>query len=157
MISNQKTLERVKNLEGLIMRELQGFQLASYTEIPETGIINLPIFGLRFKFIDTPQTDDDFYQLIHIPNEDFFDPDKLFIILCTKGYMHWIRQQMGTHAFMMVLSYKDRWRLLVEAAIEKAYEDKKGEYLISYFESFFDRPFETIYHEDPSVFDWMVV
>lgn len=157
MISNKKTLERVENLERVLITTLQSFQIARYSTIPELGVVDLPIFGLRFKiYNDGPREHDDKYQIIHIPTEEFIVDDKLFIILCTKGYIHWLRDKLGTHAFMAVLSQKDRWISLVEAAIEKSREEKKGEYLTRYFESFLERPFLDIYHEDPSVFDWMV-
>lgn len=156
MITNKQTYARVERLTIKLKNELQGFHISKFARELEVGVLDVPAFGIRFKMIDGPHPDDDTFQVIYIPNDDHIDSDKFFLILASKGYIHWLRQKTDSHTLFRVLDYKERWKKLIEAGIEKAKEDKKGEYILSYYSSFLRRSLMEVYHTDPSIFDWLV-
>ena len=147
-----------KRLEGLIKavrQELAAFQLGRHMTEPTFGVVDVPIFGLRFKFTTPIVEDDDIYRIIPIVKVEDIDSEKIFLALASAGYLRWLRQQMSTNAYIKVLSYKDRWKLILDTALEKVKEDKKGLYLHYMIRDMIDKPFMQIYHEDPEIFDWV--
>lgn len=150
------TQERVERLVKAVRQELAAFQLGQFITEPEFGIVDLSEFGLRFKFTTTICEDDDHHRCIPIVKEDDINTEKFFLLLAEAGYLRWLRQQISTNAYLRILSYSDRWKSILNKALEKAVEQKKGKYLIRLIKDLQHRPFMQIYHEDPEIFDWLV-
>ena len=114
------------------------------------------MFGLRFKFVTNTIEDDDAYNVINIVKIEDVDSEKIFLALASSGYLRWLRQQISSHAYLKILAYKERWRLVLDTALEKTIEQKKGQYLTYMLKDMLDKPFMQIYHEDPEIFDWLL-
>jgi len=154
---NKQHNERVANLVIALKQELQGFKISRFTREIEFGIIDLPMFAMRFKFKIKPFTDDHTRTVINIAEEGDIDADSLFIQLCERGYLHWLRRKLGdTSAFLHILSTRKRWQLIIDAAIEKEIEKKRGQYMLDFLRDLARKDINEIYHDDPSVFEWIL-
>lgn len=150
------TRHRLEGLIKAVRQELSAFQLGRHMTEPTFGVVDVPLFGLRFKFTTAAVQDDGNYRVVPIAKIEDVDSEKIFLALASAGYLRWLRQQISTHAYLKVLSYRDRWRLVLETALEKAKEDKKGAYLSYMIRDMQDKPFMQLYHEDPEIFDWIL-
>lgn len=157
-MSNPSKITR-QRLEGLIKavrHELSAFQLGMFTKEPIFGVVDVPLFGLRFKFITNPVDRDADYTIINIVKEEDVNTEQILLALASNGYLRWLRMQISTHAYLKILTKKDRWKLIIETALEKAKADKRGDYLTNIVKDLKSKPLMQIYHEDPEVFDWLL-
>lgn len=150
------TQERIERLVKSVRQELAAFQLSRFITEREFGIVDLDLFGLRFKFTTTTHQDDDHYRCVHIVKEDDINTEKFFMLLAEAGYLRWLRQQISTNSYLKILAYSDRWKAILAKALEKAIEQKKGKYLVGLIKDLQSKPFMQVYHEDPEIFDWLV-
>jgi hypothetical protein len=135
---------------------LSGFQLSQYTRTPTYGVLDVPLFGLRFKVIDHIVEGDSDYQVIHVVKEQDISSDIILLRLAEQGYLHWLRTQISSHAFFKILSSQNRWELLVKRAIELILLQKKGTYLLNIAKNLKGKSLLEIYHHQPDVFDWLL-
>jgi hypothetical protein len=154
---HKTTIERITSLTTMVKRELQGYQVGRFSKEPEFGILDLPMFGLRFKFVPHPHPDDDKFRLIIITSPEDFNEDELFLELVSAGYLYWLRQQRSTFGYMNILAHRNRWKLVIDTARKRAIQNKKGEFRVKYLTQLSKEPFMDIYHRDPTVFDWMLL
>jgi hypothetical protein len=150
------TRERIEALINAVRHELTAFQVGPFIREPAFGVVDVDMFGLRFKFITNPVQDDDKYTLILIAREKDIDSETIFLALAANGYLRWIREQISSHAYLKILSYRNRWELILDTALQKMIEQKKGRYMIQRIKELKEMPFMRIYHEDPEVFDWLL-
>jgi hypothetical protein len=151
------TIVRLTGLTNIIHRELQGYQIGKFTREPEVGVIDLPIFGIRFKCTQTIRDDDINFRVISVTDENLFNKDSLFLELASSGYLRYIREKYSSHGYFVLLSYEKRGEKLLKAAKKKAKENKKGDFRVKYIESLLRRPFIEVYQEDPTIFDWILL
>ena len=150
------TRERLEALIKQTRHELSAFQISVYISEPAFGIVDVDMFGLRFKFVSNPVEDDDRYQLIMITKDEDINSDAIFLALASNGYLRWLREQISSHAYLKILTHQNRWKLILDNALIKMKEQKKGRYLIEGIKMMLEKPFMQIYHEDPEVFDWLL-
>jgi hypothetical protein len=141
----------------MVKHELQGYQVGRFSKEPVFGVIDLPMFGLRFKLIPQVTPDDDKFRVITITAEEDFDTDELFLELVSSGYLFWLRNQRSTHGYLNILSHRNRWKLILDAAKKRALQTKKGEFRTQYLNQLSRENFMDLYHRDPTVFDWMLL
>jgi hypothetical protein len=154
---NKVTTERLLAIYNELMTELAGFQLASFIEDVEIDKIDLPMFGLRFKLTEVSKPFDADFDIILLPNTDAVDREELFMLLASKGYIHWLRNRTSSDVLFRILEYKERWRTILEQAIKNAAEEHKGEYMISLYQEMLNAPaLLTIYNHDNTLFDWIL-
>lgn len=153
---NKVTRERLERLVKAIRQELVAFQISRFITEPIFGVVDVPLFGLRFKVIENALQDDSNYQVVHIVKGEDVDSDNIFLLLAGSGYLEWLREQISTMAYFKILSYNNRWELILRSARTRLLEQKKGQYLLSRIEGLQDKPLMQIYHEDPTVFDWIL-
>jgi hypothetical protein len=157
MITNKQTQKRVNDLVHHTKHTLQAFQIGRFIKQPDEVVIDLPIFAIRFKFLVKPLQDDHLWTVLQINEEPDIDSDELFVLLCQKGYLHWLRHKLtNSNSLFLILGRQNRWELLVDRAIQNAKENKRGEYLIDYLEQMKRKPLLQVYHEDPFCFDWIM-
>jgi hypothetical protein len=135
---------------------LSGFQLSRYTKNPTYGVLDVPLFGLRFKVVDHLIEGDSDYQVIHVVKSGDLDPDTLLIRLAEQGYLHWLRTQISSHAFFKIMMVRERWTKVVDRAIQLAVLQKKGTYLLNIAKSLKGKSLMEIYHYQPDIFDWII-
>jgi hypothetical protein len=153
---NKLTRERLETLITKIRYELSGFQLGPFISEPTFGVVDVSLFGLRYKLVDHPVEKDDLHTIFFIVKEEDIKSDDIFLALVSSGYLKWLREQISTHAFLKILTFRDRWSIIVEHAIKQIKEQKKGLYLLNTAKDLQDKPLLQIYHEDPTVFDWLL-
>jgi hypothetical protein len=154
---NKVTTERLLAIYNELMTELAGFQLASFIEDAEIDKIDLPMFGLRFKLTEVSKPFDADFDIILLPNTDAVDREELFMLLASKGYIHWLRNRTSSDVLFRILEYKERWRTILEQAIKNAADEHKGEYMISLYQEMLNAPaLLTIYNHDNTLFDWIL-
>ena len=153
---NRVTRERLGELIKALRHELSGFQLGKAVVEPVFGVVDVRLFGVRFKCVENALQDDDSYRLVHIIKLEDIKSDDIFLVLAEAGYLRWLREQISTHVFFRMLNYRNRWELLVAAALARVIEQKKGDYLRKIIEEIRDKPLMQIYHRDPTVFDWIL-
>ena len=154
---HKDTIARVTKIADAVRRELQGFQVYKFTKEPELGIFNIKMFGIRIKCLQRVLGDDVDYRLIHVFEEDELDKNKLFLELASSGYLRWIRDRYSTHGFLALLMHDNRAEMLMKAAKARAKHEKKGEFRVKYIDSLLRRPLIEVYHEDPTLFDWILL
>ena len=153
---NKLTRERLETLITKTRYELSGFQLGNFISEPVFGAVDIPLFGLRFKFIDHGVENDDLYTIFYVVKEDDINSDEIFLALTANGYLKWLREQISTHALLKILTHQNRWIKIVDRAILKIKEQKKGLYLLDLARDLRDKPLMQIYHADPTIFDWLL-
>jgi hypothetical protein len=153
---NKLTRERLESLIKQVRQELAAFQISPYISEPLFGVVDVDMFGLRFKFITNPVQNDDRYIIIPIAKDEDVNSDTIFLALASNGYLRWLREQISSNAYLKILSSRDRWKLILDTALSKMIEQKKGRYLVDRVRDLQERPFMQIYHEDPEVFDWLL-
>ena len=153
---NKLTRERLEVLITKIRYELSGFQVGIFISEPAFGVVDVSYFGLRFKLVDHPVEGDDLHTIFFIVKEEDIKSDSIFLALASSGYLKWLREQISTHAFLKILTFHDRWRMIIEQANKQIKEQKKGLYLLNIAKELQDQPLMQIYHEDPTVFDWLL-
>jgi hypothetical protein len=157
MSYNQATYDRIEKLTLKLKQELQGFLLAPYIQEPEVGFVDVTLFGIRFKLLPAPDPDEKQYKTIEILHENALDPEKIFIELCTRGYLVWLRQKTkNSHFYYTILQHKDRWKSILELAKKRAREQKQGQFRTEYINHLLSQPFQQIFHQDPTVLDWII-
>ena len=157
MTIHKSTQERIANLMFVVNRELQGYQVGKFSKEPVFGVIDLPMFGLRFKFIPQVTPDDDKYRILNIATEEDFDTDEIFLELVSSGYLFWLRNQRSTHGYLTILSHRNRWKLILDAAKKRAIQYKKGDFRVKFITQLSRESFMEIYHRDPTIFDWILL
>lgn len=150
------TRDRLEELIKHVRQELAAFQVGPYVTEPIFGVVDVAAFGLRFKFVTNIVQEDDRYQVIMIAKDEDIKSEAIFLALAANGYLRWLREQLSSHAYLKVLAYRERWKLILDTALQKMIEQKKGRYLIEKIKEMQDKPFMQIYHEDPEVFDWLL-
>jgi hypothetical protein len=153
---NKLTRDRLESLIKQVRQELAAFQIGPFVTEPLFGVVDVDMFGLRFKFITNSVQNDDRYLIIPIAKDEDVDSDTIFLALASSGYLRWLREQISSNAYLKILSYRDRWKLILDTALPKMIEQKKGKYMIQRVKDLKEMPFMRIYHEDPEVFDWLL-
>jgi hypothetical protein len=147
---------RILELENLIKQELQGLQLGRHVKETIFGAIDVPLFSIRFRITEPNALEDQGWVVIIIPNKDKFSPNKIFLALAERGYLHYLRTQVSSHMFLNVLQSRDRWHLLLDHIIESAEDEKISPYKVKYCKDLTKRHITTLLFENPGVFDWLV-
>jgi hypothetical protein len=150
------TRDRLEELIKHVRQELVAFQLGMYIAEPIFGVVDVDAFGLRFKFVTNAVENDDKFHTIMIAKDEDIDAEQIFLALASNGYLRWLREQISSNAYLKILAYRERWKLILDTALQKVIEQKKGRYLIEKIKDMRDKPFMQIYHEDPEVFDWLL-
>lgn len=150
------TRERMEQLIKSTRQELVAFQLGRHITEPIFGVVDVPLFGLRFKFIATAVQDDGEYNVTYIVKSEDINSESIFLLLAANGYLRWLRQQLSTNVYLKILARRERWKLILDKALEKAVENKRGLYLQYLIRDMQEKPILQIYHEDPEVFDWIL-
>jgi hypothetical protein len=157
MSYKQATYDRIEKLTLKLKQEIQGFLLAPYIKEPEVGFVDITLFGIRFKLLPSPDPDEKPYKVIELMHERALDPERIFLELVSRGYLVWLRQKTkNSHFYYTILEHKDRWRTILEVARKKAREQKQGEFRISYIEHLLTQPFQQTFHQDPTIWDWII-
>jgi hypothetical protein len=151
------TVDRIAHLVQLIKTELQGYQIGKFAKEPEVGVVDLPMFGIRFKCTHTAYPDDSKFRVISVTVDEELNKDELFLELVASGYLKWIRSRYSSHGYFTLLSYDKRGEKILKAAKVRAKENKKGEFRLAYLNNLLKRPFIEVYQEDPTVFDWILL
>jgi hypothetical protein len=151
MITNRKTLERVELLTADVKDLLLMMGLGGLIQIKTAGQIDVPFFGVRIRFVENRLPDDDRYEILLIPNHDHLDVDDLFMRFAKHGYVRWLREHSASHKLYRFLEYRERWKLILQNNLEKV----RGEYLKTTYKSLLDMPYQHVFHEDPTIFDWV--
>lgn len=154
---NKSTLQRIENTLAALMTELVGFQLSDHLERTEPEVVDLRLFGLRFKLTEIAKPQDDEFELVLLPNEQAINREELFLLLASKGYIHWLRNRTASGVLFRILEHQDRWRRILELAIQEAQDRKKGEYIVGLYQEMLDAPsLLAIYNHDDTLFDWVL-
>lgn len=157
MSYNQATYARIEKLTLRLKHELQGFLLAPHIKEPEVGFVDVPLFGIRFKLLPSPDPDEKPFKVIELGSVKDLDPEKIFLELVSRGYLVWLRQKTkNSHFYYTILEHKERWRKILEVAHKKAKELKQGEFRRMYIEHLMAQPLQQTFHQDPTVFDWII-
>jgi len=153
-----KEAEQVNKLALQLKHELQGFLLAPLISMPSVGFVDIPLFGLRFRLSNVEPPDTESYKVLEITSVEKLDAEALFVELASRGYMGWLRHRTkDSHIYYTILQHKDRWKRLLEFALEKALAEGQSPYRINHLKELLAQPFQQIFHHDPTIFDWLVV
>jgi len=118
--------------------------------------MDVSLFGLRFKVIETSIEDDPLYNIKYITKIEDINSDEIFLLLSAQGYLAWLREQVSTNAFLKVIQYRDRWVQLIDEGIKTVVRDRKGNYLLQKLKGYKRMPLIHIYNEQPDLFDWIL-
>lgn len=148
--------DEITELVNVVKYELSGFQVSRFCKETEYGSLDLPIFGIRFKFLPGIQLSDDSFRIIKIESEEEFDKEDLFLELVSSGYLFWLRNQAQSFNITNILSYNQRWVLILKAARARAIENHKGKFFIDYIDKLLWTPFSQL-SQHVEIFDWILL
>jgi hypothetical protein len=150
-----KISPRIVELEHLIRLELQGLQLGRETKETVFGTIDVPLLGTRFRVTEPNAIEDQGWRVLLIPNKDLFDPEQIFLVLAEQGLLHYLRERVSSHQYLLILQSRNRWQVLLEYIISTEETERTSPYKVKQCKQLLRRPLTTLLFENPGVFDWI--